>query len=59
MTVEVRGVGGQLAECSGMQGLSERPVSEHPKDVRRWVLESLAVLWTESDMHWQWTPREV
>jgi hypothetical protein len=35
-----------------MPNVPQRPVSEHPKDVRRWVLECLAVLWTESGTGW-------
>ncbi len=36
-----------------MANVPDRPASEHPKDVRRWVLECLAVLWTESGTDWK------
>jgi hypothetical protein len=41
-----------------MPNLPEIPRSEHPKEVRRWVLECLGVLWTESGTGWQVDPKQ-
>jgi hypothetical protein len=36
-----------------MPQVPEKPPAEHPKDVRRWVLECVAAFWTESGTDWQ------
>jgi hypothetical protein len=40
--------GGRAATPAMSMPLADRPASEHPKEVWRWVLEQLAVRWTRA-----------